>query len=163
MTRTLKFAVALAVGCLAFLGLAGVANAQTYTGATVTTGQNVAAGSTDQVTGSGFTPGTTVTVTLGAEVLGAVLVAPDGGFSLSYTVPTTCGNYSLTATNGVQTQTTTLVVACAAAATTAGSLPYTGTNSSMPLVQVGAGLLAAGAVIMLTVRKRNPHTVKVDA
>ena len=130
MSRTLRLAAALAVACLAFLGMAGVANALTYTGGAITTGQNVPPGSADVLSGTGFTPDTTVTVTLGAEVLGSVLVAPDGTFSLSYTTPTACGSYTITATNGIETQTTTLTVACAT--TPAGSLPYTGNDSSLP-------------------------------
>jgi LPXTG-motif cell wall-anchored protein len=164
MTRSLRFTAALAVACLAFFGVAGVAGAVTYSAAAVTTGQNVQPGSTDVASGTGFTPDTTVTVTLGAEVLGSVLVASDGTFSLSYTTPTTCGSYTLTATNGIESQTTTLTVACAAAVTT-GSLPYTGNDSSLPLAQIGAGLLAVGAVAVFGVRKRNQHLahVKVDA
>lgn len=163
MSRTLRLAAALAVACLAFLGMAGVANAQAYTGGTLTTGQNVQPGSSDVLSGKGFTPDTTVTVTLGSEVLGEVLVAADGTFSLGYTVPTACGNYTITATNGIETQTTTLTVACAAS--TSGALPYTGNDSSLPLAQIGAGLLAVGAVAVFGVRKRNQHLahVKVDA
>jgi LPXTG-motif cell wall-anchored protein len=163
MTRTLRLAAALAVACIAFFGVAGVAGAATYAAGAISTGQNVQPGSSDVLSGTGFTPDTTVTVTLGTEVLGEVLVAADGTFSLSYTVPTACGSYTLTATNGIETQTTTLTVACAASTT--GSLPYTGNDSSLPLAQIGAGLLAVGAVAVFGVRKRNQHlaTVKVDA
>lgn len=160
MKRSLRLLVAMAALALITLGFAGTAGAQSYAGGTITTGTNVAAGSTDTVTGSGFTPGATVTVTLGAEVLGTVVVASDGTFALTYTVPSTCGSYTITATDGTVTQTTTLTVACAASA---GALPYTGNDSSLPLAQIGAGLLAAGAVIALTVRKRQHAPVKVDA
>ena len=42
----------------------------------------------------------------------------------------------------------------AQAAQASGALPYTGSNS-LPLAQIGVGLLAAGAIATIAVRRRN--------
>jgi LPXTG-motif cell wall-anchored protein len=157
MTRMLRLAIGLCVAALVTLGVAGVASAQTppaYTPA-------ISGANGHTVTGSGFTPGTTVTVTLGSQVLGEVLVAANGTFSLPFTPPTACGTYTLTATNGTQTTTSTITVQCASGVTPAGVLPKTGSNSSLPLTEVGAGLVAIGALVVFGVRQRQHHLTKV--
>ena len=45
----------------------------------------------------------------------------------------------------------------AGAVQTSGDLPYTGSNSSIPLAQMGVALLAVGALVTFAVRRRN-HT-----
>ena len=42
----------------------------------------------------------------------------------------------------------------AAAVNTAGTLPYTGTDSSLPLAEIGVGLLAAGGLAVVVVRRQ---------
>jgi LPXTG-motif cell wall-anchored protein len=42
----------------------------------------------------------------------------------------------------------------AAAVTSSGTLPYTGTDSSLPLAEIGAGLLAAGGLAVVVVRRQ---------
>ncbi len=166
MTRALRLAVALFIAAVATLGFASAASAQTtdYPTEACTATGSVQPGADVSFGCTGFPPGSTVTVTLGSEVLGEVVVAPDGTLGLNFAAPTECGTYTLTATDGVTTQSTNFTVACAAAVTT-GSLPYTGNDSSLPLAQIGAGLLAVGAVAVFGVRKRNQHLahVKVDA
>jgi LPXTG-motif cell wall-anchored protein len=163
MKRALRIALALTVAALVSLGLAGAAGAQSadYPTEACTATTNVAPGAPVTVDCSGFPPGSTVILSLDGEVLGEVLVAPDGSLTTEFPAPAECGTYTLTATDGVTTQTTTIVVACAAATT--GALPYTGNDSTLPLAQIGAGLLAAGAIVALTVRKRQHAAVKVDA
>jgi LPXTG-motif cell wall-anchored protein len=179
MKRTLRVALALLLAAFLTVALVGPAGAQSngngpvngnrpcngqgngngsgngdYCTESLTTNSPVGPGVANEVIGSGFTPGTTVTVTLGDTVIGTVVVGPDGTFTLGYTTPMTCGTYTITATNGFETQTTTLVVTCTA---TAGALPYTGNSTSLPLAQLGAGLVAAGALAVLLVRKRGVH------
>ena len=44
--------------------------------------------------------------------------------------------------------------ASAAAVNSAGTLPYTGTDSSLPLAEIGVGLLAAGGLAVVVVRRQ---------
>jgi LPXTG-motif cell wall-anchored protein len=48
----------------------------------------------------------------------------------------------------------------AAAVTSAGTLPYTGSDSSLPLAEIGAGLLAAGGLTVVMVRR---HQAQAEA
>jgi LPXTG-motif cell wall-anchored protein len=48
----------------------------------------------------------------------------------------------------------------AAAVSSSGTLPYTGTDSSLPLAEIGAGLLAAGGLAVVVVRRQQ---VKAEA
>ena len=56
----------------------------------------------------------------------------------------------------VQVEGITQVQAPAVQAVTAtsGSLPYTGTNSSLPLAEAGVALVAGGGVLLLVVKRR---------
>ena len=167
MTRTFRLAAALAVACLAFLGMAGAAGAATYTGATMTlSSATVAPDGSLTVSGTNFLPSSPVTVTVASTpvVVGTPTTSATGAWSLTFAAPTEVGAHTVTATDGVNTLVVNFEVA-AAAATTTGALPYTGTNSSLPMAQIGAGLLAAGAVIVFGVRKRNQHLThaRVDA
>jgi LPXTG-motif cell wall-anchored protein len=42
----------------------------------------------------------------------------------------------------------------AAAVSSSGTLPYTGTDSSLPLAEIGAGLLAAGGLAVVVMRRQ---------
>jgi LPXTG-motif cell wall-anchored protein len=42
----------------------------------------------------------------------------------------------------------------AVAVSNVGSLPYTGSNNSLPLAEIGAGLLAVGGLTVVVVRRR---------
>ena len=50
-------------------------------------------------------------------------------------------------------------VSNAAAVSPAGTLPYTGSDSSLPLAEIGAGLLAAGGLTVVVVRRRQAASV----
>lgn len=45
-------------------------------------------------------------------------------------------------------------VSAAEAAAVAGTLPYTGNDSSLPLAEIGVGMLAAGGLMVVAVRRR---------
>lgn len=47
------------------------------------------------------------------------------------------------------------VEAASAATTTSGSLPYTGSNSSIVLAEVGVALVAVGGGVLLVVKRRH--------
>jgi LPXTG-motif cell wall-anchored protein len=48
----------------------------------------------------------------------------------------------------------------AAAVSSSGTLPYTGNDSSLPLAEIGAGLLAAGGLTVVMVRR---HQAQAEA
>jgi LPXTG-motif cell wall-anchored protein len=45
-------------------------------------------------------------------------------------------------------------VASAEVASASGTLPYTGNDSTLPLAEIGVGLLAAGGLVLLVVKSR---------
>jgi len=168
MKLTLKALGAFVVLVLATFGLASVAGAQSYTGATLTANNlTVAPGGSMTVEGRGFLPNASVSVTVASTPteVGPTQTDGEGNFSITFAAPTEVGAHTVTATDGVNTLVINFEVAAAGsgAPVASGNLPYTGNDSSLPLAQIVAGLLAAGAVVYLTVRKRQHSAVKVDA
>ncbi|MGH9213812.1 MAG: hypothetical protein ACRD2C_24535 [Acidimicrobiales bacterium] len=114
------------------------------------------------VAGEGFEEGTTVVVTLdGATQLGTPSVGADGTFSLDVTIPADLtGEHTIVATgtgSDVSLSATFEVGDCDATTTTVaagGSLPRTGSNSTMPLVRAGLALAAVGGVLLAIAAKR---------
>lgn len=112
------------------------------------------AGKTMVVSGTGYLPGSTVTVLIysSPQVLTTVVADPSGNFTVTVTVPAglAAGQHTLVA-SGVDTlgneRFTTLAVTVSAAGT--ASLAYTGADVTLPAigglaaVAVGAGLLVA--------------------
>ena len=110
---------------------------------------------------SGFSPGETVQISLGSISV-PIVVGPDGSGTVSMTVPTTVGTYSLTATGATSGSSTTSQVtltACAvdpsvpvttvvqaSPASTARLLPVSGSNVSTP-TRVGLSVLAIGIAL----------------
>jgi uncharacterized surface anchored protein len=122
------------------------------------------------ITGEGFDAGSTVTVTLdGTTPLGTPTAGDDGTVSLEVTIPTTTatGQHTIEATGtGISAAiTATLnVVSCEEAPTTTvvtpgGSLPSTGSNSTMTLVRFGLALAAIGGVLLAVAAKRRRRAV----
>ena len=72
--------------------------------------------------------------------------------------PVVCtGNTVLVGGECVDAQSTRVgegVSAVAAAVDTSGTLPYTGSDSSIPMAEIGVGLLAAGGLTVVMVRRR---------
>lgn len=156
MTKSLRLLIALAVAVLGVVAFTVPASAQTTsTGGTpvIIVPPSGPPGGVTTLTGDGFPPGNEVTVTLDGVVLGTVLVRPDGTFSFDFQLPTECGTYTLTATDGTIVRTSEIAVT-GCAVTPSGALPFTGGDSA-PILQVGVALLAAGALITLVVRKRS--------
>ena len=112
----------------------------------------------------GFPPDTPVTFSLDGEVLGTVTADANGDCAFTFTMPDACGVYTLTASGGGVVRTSTITVPCAAApVSAAGALPYTGSDS-LPIAQLGIGLLAVGAFVTILVRRRHaaPAIVRAD-
>lgn len=155
----------IALGGLAVLAMAAPAAAQQYPPAvnsltcsdtTPTPGQTIT------IEGRTFAPGSTATVTLDSVALGSATANAEGVIALQATIPadTSLGAHTFVATglapNG-QTLTLSLVcrvVPAEGAGTTGGPLPNTGSNSTLPLVQIGLGLLALGGVIYAVASRR---------
>jgi len=157
----------IALGGLAVLAMAAPAAAQQYPPAvnsltcsdtTPTPGQTIT------IEGRTFAPGSTATVTLDSVALGSATANADGVIALQATIPadTPLGAHTFVATGQAPNgQTLTLSLVCqvvpaesAGAGTTGGPLPNTGSNSTLPLVQIGLGLLALGGVIYAVASRR---------
>jgi LPXTG cell wall anchor motif len=149
----------------------------TVSESTVTPGQEIT------VSGEGAEPGATVTITLtrsssslgaghrvvaagpalaglvaasrplaqSSVVLGRTTAADDGSFSITVTIPsgTDAGVYTLSAISGGEV----LSVATLRVVAAAGGLPFTGTDVG-PGLAIGAGLIVAGGLLLLAVRRR---------
>lgn len=137
----------------------------------------VVAGDSVGVAGSGFASRSSVRMALGAASVGTASAGPDGSFSRQVTVPATTepGTYRMTATGpsasgGTQVLGAFLTVAGAGAPAAGapaagapaggrqptGALPRTGGSDSVPLVVLGALLVAVGSAAVVTARRRRP-------
>ena len=102
----------------------------------------------------GFPPDTEVTFTLDGEFLGTTTTDANGDCTFTFTMPDRCGTFTLVASGGGVTRTSTIEVPCPAAPVrAAGALPFTGGDSA-PIAQLGIALLAVGALVTFVVRKR---------
>lgn len=172
MLRKILFATLLMTGLAAAPALAQY-------GFTVTPGE-VTPGSTISITGEGCEPGSEVTIGLSAEgsddvVTLATTTADDQGDVLldatipedaapgTYSVSMTCGDHVLSetitvteASDGEPTTTTTAAPTPTTGGDSGGSsgpLPQTGSNLN-GFGLTGAGLLAAGGVLLVATRRR---------
>jgi LPXTG cell wall anchor motif len=87
-------------------------------------------------------------------VLGRTTADDDGEFSITVTIPasTAPGVYTLAAISGGEVLSAATIRVVAAAGDD-GDLPFTGADIA-PGLAVGAGLIVAGAVLLLAVRRR---------
>jgi LPXTG-motif cell wall-anchored protein len=168
--RLLRLSLGLFAALTLTLGFTTAAGAQTtinivnYGNLTIIINNiTVLPGGTVIIQGSGFLPNAPVTVTVASDpyVAGTPMTDGSGTFSLSFAAPTEVGQHTITATDGTNTISIPFEVSASGAATTGtpavtpgGTLPYTGNDSSIPVAQTGALLVAGGAVIVFTVRKR---------
>ena len=161
MKQILRGVAVVAVTSLLLLGFASTANAQTttvpanYPPVSCTVRVIITNGSvTIIITCTGFTPGVTITITIDGAVAGETIVAPDGTAVLSAD-GLACGTHDFTASDGTTTTSGTFEVPCPATpVAAAGTLPFTGSNTTIPFAQIGLALLAVGALTTVIVRKR---------
>ena len=166
MTKIVRAGAVLAGLLVALFALTAPAGAQPYTGTSVSVSQNnVVCGTNLTGTGSGWTPGIPVSLTVQSTPVSLPPVTPDGAgnFTVEFASPIEPGPHTLTATQVVDGATITRVTefTCSEASsgtatpvTPAGALPFTGGDSA-PIAQLGIALLAVGALVVLIVRKRN--------
>ena len=120
-----------------------------------------------RVTGTGCDPGAAVTASVTPAGGGAVVATGSGtaGSTGAFEIVTTSvgpGQYQVTATCGELVQVLDVTVPGGTAPTSvaqAGALPRTGSDSSLPLAQVGALLIAAGALVFFVSRRRQSASV----
>ena len=120
----------------------------------------VNSGDSVTVTASGCETGSTVTFYLDGQVIGSG-VADDSG-------PTGTNTGSASAdvvitgspgTHQITNSCNTAVISITIAGATAGALPRTGTDSSLPLAKIAIVLITAGGLLLIVARKRNTVTV----
>lgn len=114
-------------------------------------------GGTFEGRGCGFEPGSSVTVTIGGQNVGTIVVGADGCAVGTMTAPTTPGTYTVcytgvTPTGSSQQLCNTVTVSSSQPATS--TVPYTGTRNLIMIAIVGASLLLVGTVLVVTFRRR---------
>jgi hypothetical protein len=160
-----KLAVSGAIGVIALLAWSGTAFAYGPTNLTqISTSSAIVdpCGATS-VSGSGFQPGETVTLTLGGsnKVVGTVTADPNGSFTTNVTIPsgTSPGNYTITSTGSAgDTSSTTITVGsggCGQPVLTSSTsgLAFTGADIAL-MVVVGGAAIGGGGVLVLASRRR---------
>lgn len=121
-----------------------------------------------QISGEGWEPGALVTFYIEGQVLGQAQADSTGAVNATFPLPAQfrgTGEYEITADcpNGAVVSnmlivrsgaTPTQVVTQTGATTSTGSLPGTGSDLPLTLAKLGAVLLAAGALLWASVRRR---------
>lgn len=122
-----------------------------------------APGSTFTFSGSGFRPGSTVTISLAGDEVATVKADASGAFSVQLTAPTNGGSYQLVASGvGPDGASRTVTATIRVVAGAAGGLPRTGTEVATQL-WIAGGLVAFGAgLIALTVVRRRDAVVSTS-
>ena len=164
------------------VALAAPAAAQYTPSATVAASvAQTPAGAPFSLTGEGFEPNVKVDITFlpdsstkaapAGTAIGTATTDGSGSFTASIAFPagTPTGSYFVRATSPSQVAQTAVEVVTKVASSggtgsgsgsgtssgvSDGTLPRTGSNSTIPLTLAGAGLLATGGLIVLTVRRR---------
>ena len=161
MTIIRKFLLTAACVSAIVLGGASAATAADYGGGTLTGPGTATPGGTMALAGTGFLPNTPITITVapGGVTVTGNSTNGSGAFSASVPAPSTAGTYTVTATDGVNTSSTSVVVSASGGGS---ALPVTGNSSSLPIAQLGAALLAVGALIVFGVRRSVSKNVRED-
>jgi LPXTG-motif cell wall-anchored protein len=161
MTVIRKFLLTAACVSAIVLGGASAVSAANYGGGTLTGPGTATPGGTMALSGTGFLPNAPITITInpGGVVVTGISSNGSGSFSASVTAPSNAGTYTVSATDGVNTSSTSVVVSASGGGS---ALPVTGNSSSFPLAQLGATLLAVGALIVFGVRRSASKNVRED-
>lgn len=164
----MKRVIAALVGLLAAVATVSPVAAGGYPPATPTvesSSSSPTAGSSITLTATGFCPGSTVTFTIsGVGTVGTSVADDSGSASVTIAAPATPGTYTVTASSTAPPSDPTAVAdPCTDVAEleitvlSAGPvLPGTGSNTTMPGLQIGIiAVLAGGALVGLaTIRRR---------
>ena len=145
-------ALVLAAGSAA---VAAPAGAQNYGGCSAAVSDTTpTAGQTVTVTGTGADAAGTVTAALGSTVIGSGTADADGAFSFSATVPTSAtGSQTVSVDCGAGAAVAGVTLTVVAAA--GGTIPRTGSSSTLPMTAVALVSLALGGLALTAARKRS--------
>lgn len=132
-----------------------------YSGGTVTSPGIVAPGGTIDRTESGFLPNSPIATMIqpGGTTITGIITNGSRNWAASIPAPTNVGTYTITATDGTTTSSTTVTVAVSGGGS---GLPITGSSASLPLAQAGAALVAAGALVVFSVRRSASENARED-
>lgn len=139
------------LGALALMVLAPAAHAQypDPPGASVSD-STVSSGDTVTVTATGCEAGSTVTFFLDGATLGSGVADADGTASADVVITGSPGTHQITNSCNAAVISVTI-----AGGTTAGALPRTGTDSSLPLAKIAVVLITAGGLLIIAARKKS--------
>lgn len=166
-SRTLRLLLAACAAGLALLVVAPAAQAQPgYEGGTTFTVSNPSpgCGSSVTLTGTGFAPNASVTLTeQGRGTIGTVTTDANGNFSFVWTVPQPCtpGTVVITASDGTTVMSVSITIGETGGAPSPVTLPRTGSDNGN-LIRAGVLLVAAGGLLVLATRKRAAARVGSD-
>lgn len=117
-------------------------------GATVSD-STVTSGDTVTVTATGCEPGSTVTFYLDGNTLGSATTDDSGTASADVVITGSPG------THQISNSCNDAVISITIAGATAGALPRTGSDSSLPLAKIAIVLIAAGGLLIVAARDRS--------
>ena len=159
----MRKAVFAAMLLLGVLSAATPAVAQTYPPAPAPltlSSSTLLPGQTVTLSGGGADPGATVTITFASDpvVVATVVADGNGDFTATFSVPedATEGTHTISAiSNGVVLATATVRILASTEENeeTEGELAFTGSHT-LQWLGVAAGLIALGAVLLVTIRRR---------
>lgn len=183
MTKRSAMAAGFTLAVAALLTLsASAASAQQYqpVAAQILSDYTVVAGQTITVSGFGCPPGSPVSTGFNTTGQASTTASASGTYTLQFRIPSNAalGLHQIISTckaagagDRVTLTSTVRVVAAgtsgtggvttAPGATSTGSngrLAFTGTNSVVPMLRLGLGLLAAGGLLLVVARKRHTAT-----
>ena len=164
-----KLVAGLGVVASLMLMVGGAASAQNYPGdATLTcTPLTVSVGDNLSCTATGYEPDSTVTFHINT-VLGSAVADANGVASVTAPVPsgTPLGPVTVTSTGPgadgtlelvLNTNVTVVAAGSSSGGSPQGSLPVTGSDSSVPIAQIAVVLIAAGGLALLAARRRSTN------
>lgn len=145
------------LGAMALLVFAPAAHAQYIPGnpGASVSDSTVSSGDTVTVTVTCDVPaGTDITVFLDGNDVGSGVADDNGTAAIDVVISGDPGSYQIT--NSCNTAVLTVTIAAGA---TAGNLPRTGTDSSLPLAKIAIVLIAAGGLLVVAARDRSKKSV----
>lgn len=139
------------LGAMALMVFAPAAHAQ-YTGdpGASVSDSTVSSGDTVTVTAEGCEVGSTVTFFLDGNSIGSGVADADGVAAADVVITGSPGSHTIS--NSCNDLTIAITIAGGG---TAGALPRTGSDSSLPLAKIAIVLIAAGGLLIIAARKRS--------
>jgi len=125
-----------------------------------TSSSSVANGGSTTVSGTGWEPGATISLTIAStpQSLGTASVQSDGTFSKDVTLPCVdSGTHTIsasgTSSSGTANTASTTITVTGSCNPGSGTLPHTGSDAG-PVLTLAAGLVLLGAVLVIVLSRR---------